>query len=211
MAATSLAPLTDVGGRHDLLAQAEVFAIHRCQTHGFRSTRADKSQALFSEVLGVPQGSVISPKVFCFISMIFAKLQNCYKFVIFLPLTIFCSGKKLKELLSAVEREPEIPKPWFNINKLVNIKKTKLKFFEKRTETEQDGKFKKCVTLKLKEIECLRQEVLGKSMLSPKRVNVSKKIAILYKTKDILIHNALSIIHGSLILPYKSHRLDIWR
>lgn len=31
VAAASLAPLTDVGGRHDLLAQAEVLAVHLCQ------------------------------------------------------------------------------------------------------------------------------------------------------------------------------------
>lgn len=101
----------------------------------------------FKEVTcGVPQGSVIGPKLFLRYINDICKVTGLLKFVIFADDTnLFCSGKHLKELVFAVERKLEVLKCWFDVNKLsLNIKKTKFIVFGNRTKRDEDIELKIC-------------------------------------------------------------------
>lgn len=83
---------------------------------------------------GVPQGSVLGPKLFILYINDICKVSKLLKFVLFADDTnLYCSGKSLEQLLNTVERELKVLKKWFDINKLsVNLNKTKFIIFGNR-------------------------------------------------------------------------------
>ncbi len=151
---------------------------------------------------GVPQGPVIGPKLFImYINDIcnVSKLLNC---VIFADDTnLICSGRNLMELLCAVERELEILKFWFDVNKLsLNTKKTKLMVFGNKRVIDVDIKLKICD----EEIErvfatkflgvMIDDKITWKQHIEYIKGKISKTTAILFKSKDVLSCKALYIV-----------------
>ena len=80
---------------------------------------------------GVPQGSILGPKLFILYINEICKVSSLLKFVVFADDTnITCSGEDLQQLLEVVSLELGKLKQWFDANKLsLNIKKTKFMIF----------------------------------------------------------------------------------
>lgn len=99
----------------------------------------DVESHLKHETCGVPQGSVLGPKLFILYMNNICTVSDTLKYVMFAEDTnLFCSGGNIKELLKTVEIELMKLNKWFSLNKLsLNESKTKFMLFGgKRTNTE---------------------------------------------------------------------------
>lgn len=83
---------------------------------------------------GVPQGSVLGPKLFnLYINDVCKALKDLHCIFFADDTNLCCSGRDLEQLLYAVENDLKIKKKWFDINKLsLNISKTKFIIFGNR-------------------------------------------------------------------------------
>ena len=172
---------------------------------------------LIKTTYGVPQGSVLGPKLFILYINDVCKALPQLKCVLFADDTsLHCSGKDLRQLLQTVQRELDILKSWFDVNKLsLNHSKTKyIIFSNKRIITP--------VKLAIKGIEIeqvYEHNFLGvtidsglswKQHIDNTKRKLSKSIAILHKMKYIVNTNSLYILYCSLILPYLTYCVEVW-
>ena len=184
----------------------------------FQYVEINKTKSHFRRVTcGVPQGSVLGPKLFILYLNDICTVSTKLKFVMFADDTnVYCSGEDLKEVLRTVEVELFQLKKWFDINKLsLNEKKTKFMVFSgARTNCE--------VKLKLNQVEIDRvyetkflgviidHKLCWKPHIEYIKRKISKSIAILYKTRDMLNKKCLHILYYSLIFPYLTYCVEVW-
>ncbi len=148
----------------------------------------------------------------------FCNVTDFFRYVIFADDTnLFCSGKNLKELLCCVEMELENLKTWFDVNKLsLNIKRTKFMVFGNLNESDCNVKLKICNvdTERVSETKFLGvvidQKLTWKQHIEYIKGKISKSLAILYKSRNVLNSKALHLIYNSLIVPYISYCVELW-
>lgn len=176
----------------------------------YRSSRADIT-------CGVPQGSILGPKLFILYINDICKVSSILKFIIFADDTnIFCSGENLQRLMEVVSTELEKLKLWFDSNKLsLNIKKTKYIIFGNKTiDLNSQLMIDKTILERVDEYTFLGviidQKFSWKAHIKHVRNKVARSIGILYKAKHILSYNSLIILYNSLILPYMTYCVEVW-
>ena len=166
---------------------------------------------------GVPQGSVLGPKLFIlYINDICKALQNM-KCVLFADDTsLYSSGADLEQLLHVVQKDLNILHKWFAINKLsLNISKTKFIIFgNKMINTEIH------LTINNIQIEqtnntkflgiIIDNKLTWKPYIDTLKRKLSKTIAILYKMKSIINKKSLQTLYRSLLLPYLTYCVEVW-
>ena len=166
---------------------------------------------------GVPQGSVLGPKLFILYINDICDALNDLKCVLFADDTsLYCSGSDLNQLLQVVEDDLKLLKKWFDINKLsLNINKTKFIIFGNKkvhspvkltidsTEIEQTTHIKFLGVI-------IDNKLTWKPHIDNVKTKISKIIAILYKMKNILNKKSLQTLYNSLLLPYLTYCVEIW-
>ena len=166
---------------------------------------------------GVPQGSVLGPKLFILYINDVCNILPTLNCVLFADDTsLHSSGKNLNQLILNIEHELEILKTWFDINKLsLNISKTNYMIFGNRQIPEQ-------IKLKINNTEINQvkhTKFLGitidhaldwKEHVKNTKAKISKTIAILYKVKDVVNSKSLLTLYHSLIFPYINYCIEIW-
>uniref|UniRef100_A0A3B5QAJ9 Reverse transcriptase domain-containing protein n=1 Tax=Xiphophorus maculatus TaxID=8083 RepID=A0A3B5QAJ9_XIPMA len=126
---------------HDmLLKKLERYGIRGVPLNWIRSYIGERKQFVEldgqkSDVLnitcGVPQGSVLGPKLFILYINDIVKISNLIKYIIFADDTsIFCTGENIQQLSKVINTEIEKLQHWLKNNKLfVNLDKTKFMIF----------------------------------------------------------------------------------
>jgi len=166
---------------------------------------------------GVPQGSVLGPKLFILYINDICEVLDKLQCILFADDTsLYASGKDLQLLLNSVETELESLRKWFEANKLsLNLKKTKYIVIGNKVAN-------KLCRLKIGEVEIERVYVIKflginiddrlnwKVHINILKNKISKVIAILCKIKTSVNQKALYILYNSLIFPYLSYCVEIW-
>ena len=101
----------------------------RLQYVSFDGVNSDVKQVLY----GVPQGSILGPKLFILYINDICKISSVLNFILFADDTkIFCSGKDLDSLCRTVSSELNKLSDWFAVNKVsLYIAKTSFMIFSK--------------------------------------------------------------------------------
>lgn len=177
----------------------------------------DEKSDLLRITCGVPQGSVLGPKLFIMYINDICNVSKLLHFVLFADDTnLLCSGKDLRHLLDTVERELGTIKRWFDINKLsLNLNKTKYIVFGDRKNLDQ-------TQIRINNIEIQRVNInnfLGvimddkiswKPHINHIKSKISKSIAILNKTKYILNKYSLHLLYRTFVEPYITYCIEVW-
>ena len=166
---------------------------------------------------GVPQGSILGPKLFILYINDICNVSKLLQFVLFADDTnIFCSDVNILDLCKNVSLELDKLNIWFAVNKLsLNVSKTNFILFGNR-------KYNGDVDIKINGINIERVYVtkfLG--VLIDHKLNwkdhinhicnkVSRNIAIIYKASKVLNIKSLFSLYCTLILPYLNYCSENW-
>ena len=175
------------------------------------------SSKLRDIICGVPQGSVLGPKLFILYINDLCNVSNLVKYVLFADDTnIFKSGRNMHELSKEISGEMNKLNVWFNVNKLsLNVSKTHFMVFGK---LKHIGNIK--ITINDVEIEhvsvtkflgvLIDEKLNWLDHINKVKSKLSKCIAIIYKARERVNKDALLILYNSLFLPHLSYCCEVW-
>ena len=166
----------------------------------------DDAISVCKEILcGVPQGSILGPKLFILYINDICNISEIMKFVLFADDTnILCKHENYVSLCELVNVELSKLSKWFSINKLsLNVKKTSYMVFGNRHVNNNTHVTKFLGVYIDYRLDWKRHidHIINK---------VSKSISIIYRASQKLNETALLMLYNTLILPYLSYCSEVW-
>jgi len=202
------------GLRGTALSWINSYLINRTQFVDIDNT---KSEELNVEC-GVPQGSVLGPKLFLLYINDIIKVSDLLKFILFADdTTILCSDSDIASLTTKVNRELDKLFNWFAANKLsLNIAKTNYMIFNGGTESNITHP----ITINNTAIEKVKvskflgvlvdDKVSWKPHILSVQSKLSKTLAAMYHARPMANDNTMRTIYNALFLPHLSYCAEIW-
>lgn len=177
----------------------------------------ESMSSCLSIACGVPQGSVLGPKLFILYINDMCEVSRQLKMVLFADDTnMFCSGKNLQSLLDLVSSELGKLKSWFDRNKLsLNLAKTKFMIFsnfkiENQVNIQVDGvAIERVFENKFLGV-IIDEKINWKPHIKYTQTKLSRSISVLSKAKHWLDYESLHLLYCSLVLPYLNYCSEVW-
>ena len=176
----------------------------------------DTKSEFLNVICGVPQGSILGPKLFIIFINDICNISKIIQFILFADDTnIFCSDDDLTKLETKINQELSKLNDWFAINKLsLNVSKTNYMIFSNKNVNIL--KITICNT-QIERVKSTRflgiiidQNLNWKEHIQRVKNKLSKTLAIMQKAKYYLDSYSIQILYNSLFLPYIEYCLEIW-
>lgn len=168
-------------------------------------------------VCGLPQGSILGPKLFNMYINDICKTSQILRFILFADDTnIFVSGDDLQQLCQIVTLELKRVNKWFKQNKLsLNLSKSKMMIFGNGNSNAHEAiQIEGVVIERVHEIKFLGviidDRITWNSHIKYITTKISRSISVIAKVKNILNIKALHTLYCSLILPYLHYCSVVW-
>ena len=173
------------------------------------------ASTLLCVTCGVPQDSILGPKLFILYINDIYNPSSILKFILFADDTnVFYSGVDIQTLCECISRELNKLHVWLSVNKLsLNVDKTNYILFGNRKNIDNV-----CISINNSIITRVRatkflgviidEKLTWENHISLVRSKLAKTVGILYRVRNLLNRSALFILYCSLFLPYLTYCSD---
>ena len=209
-----------------LIDKLEYYGIRGIAQEWLKSYLKDRKQffqidecasTLLNVTCGVPQGSILGPKLFILYINDICNASTSLKFILFADDTNeFYSGVDIQTICECISRELDKLHVWLAVNKLsLNVDKTNFILFGNRKNIDNVCiSMNNSIITRVRATKCLGviidEKLTWKDHISLVRSKLSKTVGILYRIIHLLNRSALFILYCSLFLPYLTYCAEIW-
>ena len=165
---------------------------------------------------GVPQGSVLGPKLFIVYVNDLCNISDHAKCVLFADDTnLLCSDTNIDQLFATVASVLDNMCTWFAVNKLsLNVSKTSYMLFRSNIKIDvglliNGTRIERVNVAKFLGVT-IDEQLNWKAHISSIKCKLAKSTAILYKCSQLIDYQSMRILYCSVFLPYINYCSEIW-